>query len=74
MYIAIVLVVYLAIGVFWVVDDFRQPVINQPEYVYHPRAVTIVLFIVTWPVRATIEFRHRWRRRRARRGRMDDDL
>lgn len=46
--IVILVAIYIAGGIYRIIFDFRQPSINQPDYVRHPSLGLILLVMVMW--------------------------
>lgn len=53
-----ILVIYLFIGIIWVIADVRQPYHNQPAYIRKKNLFTISMYIFTWPMRLFFEIQY----------------
>ena len=46
--IAILILIYIAGGIYRIVSDFRQPLINKPDYVRNPRLSLFLFIMIMW--------------------------
>lgn len=74
MYIIFALIIYLIIGIGRVVMHFRQPFINQPHYIRHPKLSQILMYIVTWPLLFMFDINYFYRRYKLRKEQKEEML
>lgn len=46
--IIILILIYIAGGIYRIVSDFRQPFINKPDYVRNPRLSLFLFIMIMW--------------------------
>jgi len=66
MFIIFALIIYLIIGISRVMIHFRQPFINQPHYIRHPKLSQTLMYILTWPLLFMFDINYYYRRYKAR--------
>jgi len=50
-------IIYLSIGITWLIADMREPFTNQPQYIREGNFFNKILHIVTWP-NLLLDFRY----------------
>jgi hypothetical protein len=75
--IIILILIYIVIGIYKVISDSRLRLIDQPDYIRHPKFLITLLIIIMWfpllitelkeyGVKHTLEYRRRLKKREKR--------